>query len=111
MLNEDIIQIGDICPHCKKHKLVYAHSYYPYSDEHLICYGKAGDGCNSTYLIKYKQMWTEEINGLSCDMMDVLEATFEKRGMKLTSEKSDELYEKLQEMLEEFGTGDYRNHN
>ena len=107
MLNKDTIQIGDICPNCNKNKLVYSYENYPHSTEHLSCY----KGCESTYLIKYKQMWTEDINGLSCDMHDVLEAEFKKRGMKLTSEKSDELYEKFQDMLEEFSVGDYRNYN
>ena len=106
-LNKEINQVGDICPQCNKDKLVYVGESRPYSDEYLLCY----NGCNSTFLIKYKQMWTEEINALACDMHDVLEKKFKERDTKLTTEKSDELYEKLNDMLEEFGTGDYRNHN
>ena len=105
-LNTEINQIGDICPQCNEDKLKYMYEYFPYTDEHLWC-----EECNSTFNIKYKQMWTEDINGLACDMHDVLEAKFKERGMKLTNEKSDEIYEKIQNILEEFSTGDYKHHH
>ena len=105
-LNKDVTQIGDICPHCNQGKLRYVWECYPHTDEHLEC-----SDCNSTYLIKYKQMWNDDINSLSCDMHDALEKEFKERGMKLTNQKSDEIYEKIQKILEEFGTGDYRNYH
>jgi len=105
-LNAEINQVGDICSTCNKNKLVYVRDTYPYSEEYLWC-----KECNSTYNIKYKQMWTEDINSLACDMYDTMKSEFKKRGMKLTNKKSDELYEKIQDLLEEFGTGDYKNYN
>lgn len=105
-LNIKTNQIGDICPHCGKGKLVYVSGSFPYSEEYLWC-----KDCNSTFNIKYKQMWTEDINSLACDMHDTMENEFKKRDMKLTNKKSNELYEKIQNLLEEFGTGDYRNYN
>ncbi len=99
-------QIGDTCSHCNEGTLVYRYEYYPYTHEHLEC-----STCNSTYNIKYKQMWTEDVNGLACDMMDKVEEEFKKRKMKLTSKKSDEMYSKLQDMLEQFSTGDYKSHH
>ena len=112
-LNTEINQIGDICPQCNKQKLVYVGEGFPYTDEYLWCsenYEKE-IGCNSTFSIKYKQIWTEDVNGIACDMHDVLEKEFKERGMKLTNEKSDEIYEKLQNILEEFSTGDYKHHH
>ena len=72
-LNKEVTQIGDICPHCNEGTLKYVGKYYPYNDEHLEC-----SNCNSTYLIKYKQMWNDDINSLSCDMHDILENEFKK---------------------------------
>ena len=105
-LNAEINQVGDICPNCSKSKLVYINGSYPSSEEYLWC-----KECSSKFSIKYKQMWTEDINSLACDMYDTMESEFKKRGMKLSNKKSDELYEKIQDLLEEFGTGDYKNYN
>ena len=97
-------QINDICSHCKEGILQYICAYFPYSEEHLKC-----NKCDSTYNIKYKQMWTEDIQNLAGNMLDVLEEDFENRGMKLTVSKENELYNKLQDLLEEFSTGDFKN--
>ena len=35
---------GDICPHCKKGKLIHIPEVFPYTIDHLQC-----DKCDSTY--------------------------------------------------------------
>ena len=95
-------QISDICPHCNKGILQYIWASFPYNEEHLKC-----NKCDSTYNIHYKQMWTEDIQNLAGNMLDVLEIEFKKRDMKLSDNKNDELYNKLLLILEEFSTGDY----
>ena len=111
-LNKDIRQIGDICPRCNKDKLQYEHGGYQECqylvdlDEYLKC-----SSCKSVFLLKYKQMHIDDINLLACDMHDVMEAEFKRRGMKLTIEKSDEIYNKLKGILSEFSTGIFKNSN
>ena len=104
----ELIQIGEKCPHCKNEDsaLKYIGNSSPFSDEHLWC-----DKCNSTFLIKYKQMWQEDINGLTVNLIDVIEEEFKKRGMVLTDEKSDILFDEFVDLLDKFGAGDYRNYN
>ena len=107
-------QLNDDCPHCIKHreefkvigKLNLIKAYEPYSDAHLCC-----GNCSSTYLLRHKVLWQEEINTLAVDMHDVLEAKLKEIGMVLDREESDEIYDDILKSIDRFGTGDYRNHN
>jgi len=112
-MSDKFLQIGDLCPQCKSQKLVYVGSNAPYSEEYLWCSEdyETGIGCNSTFSIKYKQMWAEDVNSLTVKLIDVIEDEFKKRNMTLSDEKSDELFDNFQEMLEQFSTGDYKNYN
>ena len=120
---KEVLQVGSICPNCKENRLKYVGASFPYSEEYLWCDEiykteensnkviETGIGCNSTYNLKYKIMWQDDVNSLACDMHDVFEAELKKRGYTLTGEKSDKVYDKLTEMLDEFGTSDYKSHH
>jgi len=104
------LQLNDKCPNCIKNnmdkigRLVYMYEYFPYSDEHLWC-----ENCNSTYSLNHKVLWQEDINSICCDMIDALEKRLNEAGMVLSD--SDIIYDKIIELIENFGTGDYKNHN
>jgi hypothetical protein len=44
-------------------------------------------------------------------MIDALEKRMKEVGMVLDDDKSDILFDNIIEIIDEFGTGDYRNHN
>ena len=96
-------QINDICPHCGKDVLHYREPPYPY-DSYLSCLT-----CDSTYLLKYNPLWTEDVNNIGCDMMDIIEKEFKDRGIILSDVKSDELYDKIRDFLDSYSVGYYRN--
>jgi hypothetical protein len=105
-------QINDSCPNCIKNKLEkigklqYVGGNFPYTDEYLWC-----NNCNSTYSVNHKVLWQEDINSIACDMIDALEKRMKEVGMVLDDDKSDILFDNIIEIIDEFGTGDYRNHN
>ncbi len=99
------MKINDICPHCKKGKLKYAYANFPFSDEHLIC-----DICDSTYNIKYDQMWSEDVNKIASKISTQILLELEERKMHITDDEFDKIFEGLQDILAPFSTGDYKNH-
>ena len=101
-------QINDKCPHCpedNKGFLHYRNEYYPYNIEHLSC-----NKCESVFTLNYKPLWYEDKISLTCDMIEVLENEFKKRKIEFPNNKNDELFELLTDFLEEFTTGEYKNH-
>lgn len=103
--NDRVKQINDKCPFCIIGTLQYKGEFYPYTDEHLSC-----NECDGTYTLNYKPLWTEDVQSLANDMLDVMEKDFEKRGIVLSNEKIDEVYKKLTDFLDYFSTGDYKRH-
>jgi transcription elongation factor Elf1 len=99
-------QINDICPHCKNKKLQYCYKNEPYTLEHLQC-----PECDSTYNIKYSQMWMEDVNNLAGDTCDYIEKRMEDRGMHLRDDVSDEIFDAIHIIMEKYSTQDYKNHN
>jgi hypothetical protein len=55
-------------------------------------------------------MYTEDVQNISGDMLDIMLEKFEERGMCISTKKEDELYDALNDLVEQFSTGDYRNH-
>jgi len=106
------LQLNDKCPNCIKNnskkigRLVYMYEHFPYSNEHLWC-----KECNSTYSLTHKILWQDDINNISCDMIDVLEKRLKEVNMVLSNEDSDIIFDKIIELISDFGTGNYRNHN
>jgi hypothetical protein len=106
------LQLNDQCPNCIKYnlekigKLQYMYEHHPYTNEYLLCVN-----CNSKYSLNHKVLWQEEINTLAVDMHDVLENKLTEIGMILDVKDSDIIYDKLVDMIEQYGTGDYRNYN
>ena len=96
---------GSICPNCKEGKLIYTYGNELYSDSFLSC-----PNCDSTYAIKYKQMFLEDVWHISGEMMDVLLKEFEYRGMCIDQKTEDSLFKKISDMIEVFSTGEYKNH-
>jgi len=99
-------KINDTCPHCKNGFLQFINEYYPYNIDHLKC-----NKCDSTYTLNYKPLWSEDKISLNCSMMNLLEEEFAKRKMEISGEKLDELYNFIDVFLEQFSTGDYRQHH
>jgi transcription elongation factor Elf1 len=96
---------GSICPNCKKGKLIYTYNDEPYKDSFLSC-----PNCDNTYKIKYNQMFLEDVLHISGEMIEVLLKEFKDRGMCIDQKTEDSLFEKISDMIEDFSTGDYKNH-
>jgi len=113
-MNDRKPQLNDKCPHCINHEeefgeigyLYLIETYEPYSEAHLCC-----SNCSSTYLLRHKVMYQDDINTLAVNMHDVLEDKLKEIGMVLDREDSDAIYDSILISIDKFGTGDYRNHN
>jgi uncharacterized protein YbaR (Trm112 family) len=99
-------QLNDICPNCKIGKLQYMYEHFPYSDEHLWC-----ENCNSAYSLNHKVLWQEDLNSLTCDIIDFIEEKINKHGIVLSDENSDKMFDKIVDAIGVLGIEEYRNHN
>ena len=103
---------GDECPHCKEHKLeplgilMLIRGDEPYNVDHLEC-----TECGSTYNLDYYPLWQEEINNIASEACDVVQEKLDVYRLKLPVDKENELYDLLLNFLDQYGYGDYKNHN
>jgi len=58
-----------------------------------------------------KEMYMEDVNSIVVETLDFLESKLMKFEKLLSVEDSDELFDNLQELIEQYSNGIYANHN
>lgn len=100
-----MIKENDLCKICSNGTIKLIYGDYPYNIDHLKC-----DSCDSTFVLEYPLLYQEDVNKISFEICDILKEKLSKHMIELASEKEDELFDFVVNLIDEKSLG-YKHHN